>query len=157
MAKKNEEMLTEESREGGSRVYELGFHIDPEVPTEEVKKTYQDLRAVIAREGAIVAEGEPLPVKLAYTISRQETTGRRDFDTAQFAWIAYETSAENHEAVVEAAKGEKRLVRFIDLVTEKEAARHAEEMRELAAKASEKETGEEADAALDAALENVEA
>lgn len=141
---------------GASRVYELGFHLDPELPSEEVKKAYQALRQVVEEQGAIVAEGEPLKIPLAYTISRQETSGRRDFDSAFFAWIAYETSAANHEEVLGAAKLEKRIVRFIDLITTKDAARHAAEMRELAAKLPEAAVDEEsvADAELDAALES---
>ena len=81
---------------GGSRVYELGFHLDPELPSEEVKKAYQAVKEVIEKQGSLVAEGEPEQVQLAYTISRQEVGGRRDFNSAYFGWIAYETSAPNH-------------------------------------------------------------
>jgi len=141
---------------GGSRVYELGFHLDPELPAEEVKKTFQALKEVVEGQGAVVALGEPEKVPLAYTISRQETTGRRDFDSAFFAWIVYETSAENHAHVLEAAKAEARIVRFIDVITTKDAARHASEMRLMAAKmpaeVKEKEAGV-SDEQLDAALE----
>lgn len=162
MARKNEgEMEVAEAMEdaGGSRVYELGFHLDPELPQEEVKKAYQAVKEVVASKGAIVAEGEPQKIPLAYTISRQEPSGRRDFDSAFFSWIAYETSAENHEEVVAAAKANSRIVRFIDLVTTKDAARQAAEMREIAAKMPEKEEGGEAvsDTELDAALENAAA
>ena len=159
MAKNKDEIIEEVEDRGGPRVYELGFHLDPELPTEEVKKAYQAVRAAVEEAGTIVAEREPLRIPLAYTISRQETSGRRDFDTAYFAWIAYETSAEQHDAVVEAAGADKRIIRFIDLVTTKDAARHSAELRELAQKtdaegASAEET---ADAELDAALENAAA
>ena len=74
--------------EGGEpRVYELGFHLDPELPTEEVKKAYQAVRELTTSKGALVAEGEPVKIQLAYTISRQETAGRRDFDSAYFSWV----------------------------------------------------------------------
>ena len=139
-----------------SRVYELGFHLDPELPTEEVKKAYQAVRAAIEEKGAIVAEGEPIKIPLAYTISRQEVAGRRDFDSAYFSWIVYETSAANHAEIVSAAGANKQIVRFIDLLTTKDAARHSVEMREIAMKTP--ENAEDADAAagaeLDAALEN---
>lgn len=147
-----------------ARVYELGFHIDPELPTEEVKKAYREVRDLIAgeglpagRQGALVAEGEPLQIQLAYTISRAETSGRRDFDSAYFAWIAYEASAEKHDEILAAMKGDARIVRFIDLVTDREAARHSETLRELAAKSPEPaaETETAASAELDAALESV--
>lgn len=163
MAKKGAEEREEgeEMELGEGRVYELGFHLDPDLPSEEVKKAYQSIRSMIAEKGEVVAEGEPEKIALAYTISRQEVAGRRDFDSAYFAWIAYETPAESHAELVAAVAADKRVVRFIDLTTEKEAARHAAEREALALKAPEREPeGEPAapaevlseDAALDAAL-----
>ncbi|MDO8231896.1 MAG: 30S ribosomal protein S6 [bacterium] len=145
-----------ESEGSESRVYELGFHLDPELPTEEVKKAYQAVRSLIEGKGSIVVESEPEKIQLAYTISRQEVAGRRDFDSAYFSWVVYETSAENHAEILSAINAEKRIVRFIDLITTKEAARHFIEARELAIKAP--ETAEDAEAVLstdlDAAIES---
>ncbi len=141
---------------GGSRVYELGFHLDPELPSEEVKKAYQAIKELVEKRGAVVAEGEPEHVQLAYTISRQEPSGRRDFDSAYFAWIAYETSAPNHEELIEEVKGDNRIVRSIDILTTKDAARHAAEIRLMAMKVpTESEEKEVSDSELDAALEEV--
>ncbi len=157
----NTEMRAEETLENESsepRVYELGFHLDPELPIEEVKRAYQAVRAAIMQKGVLVAEGEPEKIQLAYTISRQEVAGRRDFDSAYFSWIVYETSAEPHAEVLKAANAEKRIVRFIDLLTTKDAARHAVEVRELSLKTSSErvESPETAASAeLDAALESV--
>jgi ribosomal protein S6 len=154
----NSEMREEDIDAGGeSRVYELGFHLDPELPTEEVKKAYQAVRALVEGQGTIVAEGEPIKIPLAYTISRQETAGRRDFDSAFFSWVVYETSAVNHAEIITAVSADKKIVRFIDVLTTKEAARHAAEMYELSLKAPEQaeDPEEVAGAALDAALENV--
>ena len=146
-----------ESARDGSRVYELGFHLDPELPTEEVKKAYQAVHELVTSKGALVAEGAPVKIKLAYTISRQETAGRRDFDSAHFSWIVYETSAENHAEIIAAANADKRIIRFIDLLTTKDAARHSVEMYELSMKTPPhaEDPEEAAGAALDAALENV--
>lgn len=150
---------TELELEGGyneSRIYELGFHIDPELPQEEVKKTYQGIREVIAANGTIVAEGEPTKVPLAYTISRSDQAGRRDFTSAFFCWIAYETMGEGHDAAIEAVKTEKRVIRFLDLRTTKEAAKHSEEMAEIYAKMPDASEGapeeDVSDTELDAAL-----
>src|SRR3989344_8626878 len=127
-----DETLSEEGC--GSRVYELGFHLDPELPSEEVKKAYQAIKEEVGKQGSLVAEGDPEKIPLAYTISRQEQSGRRDFDSSFFAWIAYETSAPNHAKVLEAAKADVRVIRFIDVITSKDAARHAAEMRLMATK-----------------------
>ena len=159
MVKKNLDEREDEAisdEDFGSRVYELGFHLDPELPTEEVKKAYQAMRELIASKGSLVAEGEPEKIQLSYTISRQETTGRRDFDSAYFSWIIYETSAVNHSEVLTAANADKRIIRFIDLVTTKDAARHSVEMRELSLKTPERtsEPEEVSGTELDAAIEH---
>ncbi|MEK7135833.1 MAG: 30S ribosomal protein S6 [Patescibacteria group bacterium] len=163
MAKQDIDMRADESSENdGSepRVYELGFHLDPELPIEEVKKAYQTIRELIMRSGTLVAEGGPEKIQLAYTISHQETSGRRDFNSAYFSWIVYEAPATGHAEIVTAANTDKRIVRLIDLLTTKDAARHAVEMRELSLKTSERAGRVEdaevvAGAELDAALEHI--
>src|SRR3989344_4760775 len=146
---------------GEARVYELGFHLDPGLATEEAKSAYQAIRALIGGKASISAEGEPEKVALAYTISRagpSDARARRDFDSAYFAWIAYETPVAAHGEIVAAAGADARIIRFIDLTTDKDTARAALERAELAAKVSERtdETTEAVadDVALDAALES---
>lgn len=117
--------------ESEARVYELGFHLDPELPQEEVKKAYQEIRGAIAAAGTIIAEGEPTKIPLAYMISRSDTSGRRDFTSAFFCWIAYEAQGTGHEAVATMARDDKRIIRFLDIRTDVDAAKHAAEMHEL--------------------------
>ncbi|MFH1178326.1 MAG: 30S ribosomal protein S6 [bacterium] len=161
MAKQDTDISVDETLEDGVselRVYELGFHIDPELPVEEVKKAYHAVRELIEKKGTIVAEGEPEKIQLSYTISRQETAGRRDFDAAYFCWIAYEAPSSNHAEVIGAISGNTKIIRFIDLLTTKDSARHSVEIRELSRKAPERVKDEpEAtfDVELDTALENV--
>jgi len=157
MAKNQDEEVMLDDESGEPRVYELGFHLDPELPVEEVKKAYQSVRELILGKGTLVAEGEPQKIPLAYTISRQEVAGRRDFDSAYFAWIAYEALATDHADIIAAVNADKHIVRFIDLLTTKDAARHAVEMHELSMKMPERAEDAEAvaGAELDAALENV--
>lgn len=158
MAEKQDSAMRAEGVGDGlePRVYELGFHLDPELPTEEVKKAYQAIRDYIGERGALVAEGEPEKIQLAYTISRQETSSRHDFDSAYFSWIVYETSAERHAEIIAATNADKRIVRFIDLLTTKDSARYAAETRELSTKSQKRSSSPEAalDAELDAALES---
>ena len=133
MAKKTEPLAIEglEGEGAETRVYELGFHLDPELPQEEVKKTYQAIHDRISGVGTIVAEGEPTKVPLAYTIYRSETTGRRDFDTAFFCWIAYETNGKGHDDILTMARENTLIVRFLDLRTTADAAKHSAEMHEI--------------------------
>ena len=159
MAKNDEDILVPETEEigGDPRVYELGFHLDPELPIEEVKKAYQAIRTLITKKGTIVAEVQPEKIQLAYTISRQDVGSRRDFSSAYFSWIVYEMLATDHAEIVAAAQANKSIVRFIDLLTTKDEARHALEVHELLVKAPEEEPSaeDEMNVELDTALENV--
>ena len=86
----NESPSFAEATEGEARVYELGFHLDPELSSEEVKNAYETMRELIVGKGTLVAEGEPQTIQLAYTISRQgrsDAPARRDFNSAHFCWI----------------------------------------------------------------------
>jgi ribosomal protein S6 len=137
MAKK--EVIEIEGLEGGdaeTRVYELGFHLDPELPQEEVKKTYQAIHDAISGAGTVIAEGEPTKIPLAYTMYRSDTQGRRDYDSAFFCWIAYEASNEAHQKITAMAGSEGRIIRFLDIRTTVEGAKHSAEMHELFAKAA---------------------
>jgi ribosomal protein S6 len=161
MAKKDKEMVdtTEEmeSDHAELRVYELGFHIDPELGAEEARAAYEAIKASVTKAGTVIAEGEPRKVPLAYTVSRADTSGRRDFDSSYFSWIAYETEGAGHEAVIETAKGDRRIFRFLDIRTTKDEARHSAEVELLAAKTPEPETADDevSDTELDEALKEV--
>jgi ribosomal protein S6 len=133
MAKKTNETQDQFDQIDGSepRVYELGFHLDPELPQEEVKKAYQTIRDRVAAAGTVVAEGEPVKIPLAYTISRKDTTGRRDFNSAFFCWIAYETDGAGHEQIATAARENPQIVRHLDIRTTVDEAKHSAEMQEM--------------------------
>ena len=159
MAKnQDEEVVVADTEDMGAeaRVYELGFHLDPELPIEEVKKAYQAIHELIASKGTIVTEVEPEKIQLAYTISRQEVAGRRDFNSAYFAWIVYEMLATDHAEIISATGANKLVIRFIDLITTKDEARHAFEIHEILAKVPEAKADSEEvlNTELDVALEN---
>lgn len=160
MAKKTteerEDALTVEDAGTEPRVYELAFHLDPELSETDAEKAYQAIRGT--QKGEVIAEGEPEKVALAYTISRSENAGRRDFDSAYFCWFAYEADGEGHEAVIDAVKAEKRVIRFLDIRTTREEAKHSAEMQQLRQAPAETPSEETvSDTELDAALEGVTA
>ena len=102
----NEEIVANDAE---PRIYELGFHIDPELSQEEAKKVFEGMKDVM---GNVIAEGAPEKIQLAYTISRMEHGGRRDFDGSYFAWVAYEADGPTHTKVGEVARAETRIFRF---------------------------------------------
>lgn len=154
----HEDFVVEESAGTEPRVYELGFHLDGDLPTEEARKTYEGIRGAIAEKATVITEGEPVKIQLAYTISRSEQAGRRDFNTAFFCWIAYEADASAHEDIVKAIGEEDRVIRFIDILTTKEQALHSKEVADLSVKMAEEEVSGDVlmDSELDEALKEVE-
>jgi ribosomal protein S6 len=158
MAKKDKAVVAAEetldSDHSELRAYELGFHLDPDLTEGDAKKAYQALRDLMEKGGSIIAEGEPVKIQLAYTVSRTEQSVRKDFDASYFCWIAYMATGEGHDAVLAAAKADARIFRFIDLRTTKEAAQHAAEIREIMMKMPEKQQEETdaSDAEIEAAL-----
>lgn len=152
-----DDMMTDEQDSSEVRVYELSFHLDPELSETEAEKAYAAIRDAAVAGGTLVAEGAPEKVQLAYTVSRSDNAGRRDFDSAYFCWVAYEGNGACHEAALEAVKGEKRVIRFLDIRTDKEAAKHSAEMREMRHKMPEAGEAPVSDAELDAALETAQA
>jgi ribosomal protein S6 len=162
MAKKEKEVVEIEGAETDAdhaelRVYELGFHLDPELSNDEMRKTFDGVRAAIEKAGTVVAVGEPQKIPLAYTVSRSETGGRRDFDSSFFAWISYEADGAGHDKVKAFAEAETRIFRYLDVRTTKEEAKHFSEMQELLARAPEPATTEDEvkDEELDQALKEV--
>ncbi len=108
-----------------SRVYELGFHIDPDLPKQKVKELFQGIKNSIADAGTVIAIGEPHRLQLAYTISRMERTGRHDFSSAFFGWVVYQSDGEAHTRVMDMIKEHNDVFRYIDVRTTKEAGEHA--------------------------------
>lgn len=159
---RNQKETTEEIKEDkidadheDLRVYELGFHIDPELPQEEVKKVFNGIKEAILQEGQEIAMVEPEKISLAYTISRTEHTGRHDFSASFFAWIAYEATGQAHQNVGDVVRKQTNIFRFIDILTTKEAALHSAEqhkMRKHTEKAKPQEEDVVSDEQLDAAL-----
>jgi ribosomal protein S6 len=133
MAKKNEEINNELDQidVAEPRVYELGFHLDGELAQEDLKKAYQEYREKIASVGTVIAEGEPVKLPLAYTISRMSTAGRRDFNSAFFCWIAYEADGAGHDQVAAMAREDLRVIRFLDIRSTVDEAKHSADMQEM--------------------------
>ncbi|HEC93763.1 MAG TPA: hypothetical protein ENI56_00075 [Candidatus Kaiserbacteria bacterium] len=107
------------------RVYELGFHIDPDLPKQKIKELFQSIKNNIADAGTVITIGEPHRLRLAYTISRMERTGRHDFSSAFFGWVVYQSDGEAHARIIDMIKEHNDVFRYIDVRTTKEAAEHA--------------------------------
>ncbi len=110
------------------QVYEVAFHIDPNLSDTEVAAVYARVRALLSQGGEVIAEGEPKRMTLAYTISRIEAGRRYDFSHSFFAWVASILPPESVESIDKALALDKGVIRYLVVKTTAEAAKHAEEM-----------------------------
>lgn len=84
-----------EKQEGGMQVYELGYHIVSTVAEESLPKEVEALKAIVLKDGgSLVSEGEPKLINLAYSMTKSVADSKKQFNTAYFGWIKFETKSE---------------------------------------------------------------
>lgn len=135
-------------------IYEIAFHIDPNLSDTEVAAAAERVKKLVAGAGgAVVAEGAPKRIQLAYDITRMEQGRRYDYAYAFFAWFAYEGAPEAAAAIEAEVKADKAIIRHLVVKTTKEQALHSEEMHKARRQEEEAESTleEEAPAASEEA------
>lgn len=123
-------------------VYEAAFHIDPHLSETETKKVFEDVQQMLKDAGEVVVTQQPKRIDLAYTISLMREQGRRDYDQASFAWVAYEGMPEKQAEIEEALKENTSIIRYLIVKTTKEAAEYAAQREEERKQMSSSEEGE---------------
>ncbi|MBP9669103.1 MAG: 30S ribosomal protein S6 [Candidatus Pacebacteria bacterium] len=113
-----------EAEVNAARVYEVGYHILPNVEGEAIEKVVQGVREMIAEMGgSLIAEGTPQDMHLAYTMYINNEGKNTSYDRAHFGWIKFELPAEKIAALEESLKLNKKILRSIVFRTVKEETR----------------------------------
>jgi ribosomal protein S6 len=102
----------------GALVYEIGFHLVPTIPEDDLAAKFGDIRAQIEEAGgSIIGEGLPALTPLAYTISAK---GGK-FDRAYFGWIKFDLAANKIAALKEICDHTADIIRYLIIKTTIEA------------------------------------
>ncbi len=110
-----------EEREETGLVYELGYHLLPNLSDEEVLEEVKSFKTFVeVNGGSLVSEEAPKPMHLAYTMVKKQEGKNARFDTSIFGWIKFEISAEGILAVKEEVDLSKNVLRFIIIKTVRE-------------------------------------
>jgi len=121
--------------EVGARVYEIGYHINPNKKEDEIEATVGDIRSMIEKAGgSFIAEGAPSLIKLSYTISLKENGKRADYDRGYFGWIKFEApvaAAASLEAALKTSPDIMRSVLFQTVREETRARFKTQSVREV--------------------------
>jgi ribosomal protein S6 len=84
-------MNENDSNVGTHRVYEVSALFVPELEGSELSQTIESLKAKLqSLEANIISEGQPVHIKLAYTVEKHINNKIRRADFAHFYWVKFE-------------------------------------------------------------------
>jgi len=102
-------------------VYEVGFHLNPNLPEGEVLGKVTDLKSQISlRGGTFISEGFPALRPLEYTIKKRIINDNKRFNQAYFGWLKFEMSPSEIVELKKTLEIDNDVVRFLIIKTIKE-------------------------------------
>ncbi len=108
----------------GLRIYEIGYHINPNKKEDELEQVVSSIRGTIEKQGGkFLAEGAPSLTKLSYTISLKENGKRADYDRGYFGWLKFEAPVSAVEPLEAALKTDASIMRSVFFQTVREETR----------------------------------
>ena len=103
------------------RVYELVYHIIPDVSEEEAPREAAAIKEFIKEHGGtVISEEAPKHIDLAYDMFRTENGKKERFETAHFGGIKFEMDPTNVIEVKNVLDSNKNILRHIIFKTVKE-------------------------------------
>ncbi|MBI5457546.1 30S ribosomal protein S6 [Candidatus Kaiserbacteria bacterium] len=129
------EMNETDAPETALRIYEVGYHINPDTKEEDLDKVVSTLREAIEKtSGSFIAEGAPSLMKLTYPISLREGEKSVEYDRGYFGWIKFEAPIAAAQTIEAFLKQNKSFFRFLLFQTVREDTRakmKAPQLREV--------------------------
>jgi ribosomal protein S6 len=118
MSKKEIEVEIEDSE---PRVYEIGYHITPSIPQDDVALVVNTIKDIIESFGGMVFMDEnPELIKLAYPMDHIVSNKKSIFDSAYFGWIKFQTVPEQILKIKSEIEKNESIFRFLIIKTVKE-------------------------------------
>ncbi|MES2007063.1 MAG: 30S ribosomal protein S6 [Patescibacteria group bacterium] len=100
-------------------VYELAFHIVPQIPEDGVGAVVEKLHKLIGK-AEVVTEQVPAKMTLSYTIERADSGKREKFDTAYFGWIKFVTERSEIQGIEQGVRAMSEVLRYLLVETVRE-------------------------------------
>ncbi len=111
----------EEGKTGITGVYEIGYHLLPNLSESEVTNSVKDIAAFLNKAGAsVVGEAAPERIDLAYTISKRINGVITPFNEASFGWVAFEAPRASMASITQFLDTHASVLRYICISTSKE-------------------------------------
>lgn len=106
---------------GDIEVYELGYHILPTVPEEDLQVEVSKIHTLISdNEGVVISESNPTLKQLAFDIDKKVDTKSLKFNKAYFGWIKFEMDRSKVLGLKNKVETLENILRFLIIKTVKE-------------------------------------
>jgi|JI10StandDraft_1071094.scaffolds.fasta_scaffold04984_16 ribosomal protein S6 len=84
-----------EVKEPKTQVYELGFHLSPEIGDDNVAKEFGDIKSLIEEAGGtFISEEAPHSMPLAYDMEKVIANKKNTYSKAYFGWVKFELTSD---------------------------------------------------------------
>ncbi len=118
MAKKVIESVQDEK---DVKLYEYAFHLVPKMSQEDAVSAFTDIKNQITATGAIIKnESAPALLNLAYSMDHTVESVRSHYNQAYFAWIVFEATGIQINALKEEIKHRNDIIRDLLITTKNE-------------------------------------
>lgn len=109
------------SDDSNKKIYELGYHVMPNLSEDEVAKVVADIKEKLSSMGGeIIAEQNPSMMNLAYEIGKEIENKIRRFKTAYFGWVKFEIETKEIEAFAALIDKNPSIIRSLMVKTVRE-------------------------------------
>ncbi len=106
---------------GDIEVYELGYHILPTVPEEDLQVEVSKIHTLISdNEGVVISESNPTLKQLAFDIDKKVDAKSLKFNKAYFGWIKFEMDRSKVLGLKNKVETLENILRFLIIKTVKE-------------------------------------
>jgi ribosomal protein S6 len=106
---------------GDIQVYELGYHILPTVPEEDLQGEVSKIHSFISgNDGMVISESNPTLKQLAYDVDKKIDTKSLKFNKAYFGWIKFEMDRSKVLDLKSKVEAMTNVLRFLIIKTVKE-------------------------------------
>lgn len=125
-------MAAEHEEKGQEAViYEIGFHLVPSLGEETAALRAGEIRSLLEEKGgAVLHEGTPEHMRLAYTMRKQIAGAYEKYDNAYFGWVKFTLQPALVAEVKEALDAHEEVIRYIIVKTNGEAYKPTEKKNE---------------------------
>ncbi|MCH7529812.1 30S ribosomal protein S6 [Patescibacteria group bacterium] len=121
MAEIKESEKSDSPSEDEDKVYELSYHLLPDIKENDIESEVATIKSVIEKNGgSFITEEAPKKIELAYTITQSEASKKKRFNNAHFGWLKFETSADAIVNIKEVLDKNRSIIRFLIINTVKE-------------------------------------